>query len=65
MGKLIELKKTLFEMGLTQKELSKRAHIPENWLSMAIRGRYALSQRQREKISSVLNKSITDLGLNN
>ena len=50
------LKIEILRSGLTQRELARRAGIPESYISMASRGRLNLNRSQLKKIQTVLKK---------
>lgn len=51
-----QLKLALFESGKTQKWLSSETGIPESHLSLAINGRFILTEDQRQNIARVLKR---------
>ncbi len=55
------VKATMFEKGITGKELAKRTGISEAILSMFINGKYILDQAQQIKIANILNCPIEKL----
>ena len=57
------LKVALFDKGLSQRELSKRTHIPEAYISRAINGSFNLTPQKRMKIAEILDKSVSELFL--
>lgn len=48
------LKITLYEKGLTQRELARKSGIPEGYISRYISGRFNLSDREKESIARVV-----------
>jgi hypothetical protein len=63
MGKRnIRLKKTLLDLGLSQREFSKRSGINEWYLSTFINGKYPLREEQKQKILTALNAVLPPWG---
>lgn len=56
MGLNWELKKVIFENGMSQRELAKKARIHESLISMAVRGKYNLDGIQKAKIAKAIGK---------
>ena len=56
-----KLKGAILEAGLTQRELAKKARIPEFYISMAIHGKFIFDTLQMAKIASTLGKTEDDL----
>ncbi|MFH0824104.1 MAG: helix-turn-helix transcriptional regulator [Pseudomonadota bacterium] len=57
MRRLTNLKMILFEQGLTQRELARKAGIDETILSRAVHGRYVLDEVEMAQISRALGMS--------
>ena len=56
MGLNWKLKKVIFENGMSQRELAKKAGIHESLISMAVRGKYNLDGVQRAKVAKAIGK---------
>ena len=56
-----KLKSALLEHGWTQRDLSKKAKIREEYISMCIHGKFNLSNMQQAKVASALNKKVEEL----
>lgn len=54
MRKNAKLKTELFERSLSQEELSRQTGIPRSYISLAINGKFNLSEDQRKKIAATL-----------
>ena len=54
MAKNAKLKTVILEKDFTQREVSKRARIPESVLSHHIHGRWVFSRSEKEAIAEVL-----------
>lgn len=50
----VKLKILLLEKGLTQRQLSQKTGIPEQLISMLVRGQYVPSDTERTRISDIL-----------
>jgi len=61
MKKRGDLKKILFESGLSQRQLSRKTGIPESYLSMYVQGRMLLRREEKELIAGVLNLRVDEL----
>jgi len=61
MRKQTRLKFAIFEEGLTQKEVARRAGLDPAIISLIINGRYVPDSIQRAKIVKVLNKNESEL----
>ena len=59
--KNIELKKKIFEIGATQREIARKAGINERILSLIIHGRYNPDEDEARKIASTLGVSVNQL----
>lgn len=57
----VKLKMAIFEAGLTQRELARRAGIAESFLSMAVNGSYIPNEQQKTRIANELGKSKAEL----
>lgn len=57
----IELKKRLWMQGISQRALSRKTHIPEAVISMAVNGRYNLDADQKRSIADALNCQPLDI----
>lgn len=53
--KNLTLRMAIFMAGVTQRELARKAGIPEAHLSMAIHGKYNLDDLQKKKIANALD----------
>ena len=54
--KNFNLKKALFEAGITQRGIAKKTGIPEAHISMAIHGRFVLDGAQKARIAKCLER---------
>jgi len=54
MQKNAKLKTELFEKSLSQEELSRQTGIPRAYISLAINGKFNLTEDQRQKIAKTL-----------
>ena len=55
------LKMVLICAGMTQRDLAKRAGIPEAHLSMAMHGKYNLTPQKQDRIAEVLGLPVGKL----
>ena len=55
------LKTALLEEGWSQRELARRTSINEFYISMAINGRYVLSEQDKLKICAALGRRENEL----
>lgn len=56
-----KLRNAIFKAGLTQKQVAELSTVSEWYISMHIRGRYILSEEQRQKIVGALNRPVWEL----
>jgi len=56
-----KLKIKLIEKDISQKEISRKTDIAENYLSSIINGRYLPSDEQKQKIAHALNCNPKDI----
>jgi len=57
----LKLKNRLITIGMTQRELATKAGIPEAHMSMAVRGKYILTEQKRDRIAEILCCAVSDL----
>jgi transcriptional regulator with XRE-family HTH domain len=57
--KNIRLRNELFRRGMRQKDLAEVSGVSRSMISMAISGRYVLSENQQERIAAALGKPRT------
>jgi transcriptional regulator with XRE-family HTH domain len=57
MKRSAKLKALIFDRGLTASEVAKRANLPASYLSLAIHGRFNLTEQEKSKIAEVLDTS--------
>jgi len=55
------LRLALFDKGISQRELSKRTHIPEAYISRAINGSFILTPQKKDRIAEELGLSVMEL----
>jgi transcriptional regulator with XRE-family HTH domain len=60
----LNLKVSILEKGISQREFAKKAEMAETILSMIISGSYIPSKKQRSKIAKALGKSESDIFVN-
>jgi transcriptional regulator with XRE-family HTH domain len=56
-----KLKTILWEKGMTQRDLSKMAGIPESYISYFVRDKFLFDKSQRIRIANVLGVAEKDL----
>ncbi len=56
-----KIKIALVERDLTQRELAKKARIPESILSFAINGKFNLDSNQKQRVAGLLGKPVNYL----
>jgi transcriptional regulator with XRE-family HTH domain len=56
-----KLKEKLEELGISQRYLAIAAGIPEAHMSMAMRGKYILSEQKRDRIAEILCCAVSDI----
>ncbi len=61
MRKVNNLKIKIWEKGLTQREVAKKAGIDEGRLSLIVNGRYLPDQIQRVRIAQAVGLPVSDL----
>ena len=61
MKKLTRLRLKLLEMGLTQREVARKAGMTEGLMSLIVNGRFIPDERQMELISKAVGFPIDDL----
>jgi transcriptional regulator with XRE-family HTH domain len=61
MKRNVQLKAAIFDSGLTQSQLAKRARVPEMYVSLAVNGKYNLNAAQRKKIARALGRQEAEL----
>jgi len=61
MKKLSELNTVLFEKGITRDRLSRDTGINRSYLSLAINGRWLLTDEEKIKIASALERPVTEI----
>ena len=61
MNRNVALKAAIFEAGLTQRELARRVGISESQISLALSGRFVLSEKEKDRISKELLKPVKEL----
>jgi transcriptional regulator with XRE-family HTH domain len=59
--KNLKFKKTLTELDIKQRELSRRTGIPESYISHYANGRMQLSQTERGKIADALGVDAAEI----
>jgi len=57
------LKRAIFEAGTTQSKVAQEAEIPKSYMSMVVNGKMLLDESQKQRLSRILGKSPSDLGL--
>ncbi len=57
----VKLKAAIFKTDKRQREIAKRAGIPESYLSMATNGRMNLSEDQQRKVAAVLGVKVKEI----
>ena len=55
------LKNRLISLNMPQRELAAKAGIPEAHMSMAIRGKYILTEQKRDRIAEILCCAVSDI----
>lgn len=56
-----DLKIKVLDSGLSQREIAKRAGIPESHFSMVLHGRYNLTIEQQERIAEILGCGVNEI----
>jgi transcriptional regulator with XRE-family HTH domain len=55
------LKIKILDVGISQRELAKKAGIPESHFSMALHGRYNLTVQQQDRVATILGCSTGEI----
>ena len=56
-----KIKSALLELGWTQRDLSKKAKIREEYISMCIHGKFIFNDMQRAKVAAALGKKVEEV----
>ncbi|MHC4216324.1 MAG: helix-turn-helix domain-containing protein [Planctomycetota bacterium] len=56
-----KIKSALLELGWTQRDLSKKTQIRQEYISMCIHGKFILNDMQRVKVAAALGKKVEEV----
>lgn len=56
-----KLKGRLISLGMSQREIAKKAGIPEAHMSMVMHGKFNLTPQKKDRLAEILGCAVTDI----